>query len=69
MATTKNDKAKAIKDAEELGHNMPEFDTGVVGISTIRCGYCGAEVSVNQDPGPPYLKPWGSALDRQCPGA
>ena len=68
MATTKNAKAKAMQEAKELGHNMTPFATGVVSISTIECIYCGALVSVDQDPSTPYREPWGSALEEQCPG-
>jgi hypothetical protein len=49
MATTKNDKANAIKAAEELGHSMTQFPTGAVGINTASCKNCGAKVSVDQD--------------------
>jgi hypothetical protein len=66
MATTKNDKANASKAAEKLGHAMTQFDTEVVGISTISCTYCVAEVSVDQDRSTPYREPWGSALEEQC---
>jgi hypothetical protein len=67
MATTKNDKANAIKAAEELGHSMTQFPTGAVGINTASCKNCSAKVSVDQDHNTPDREPWGSALEEQCP--
>ncbi len=66
MATHKPDKANAIKAAEELGHSMTDFATGVVGINTASCKNCGAEVRVDQDPNTLNRGPWGPALDEQC---